>query len=89
MASWIYFFFSFFFAQNLLLMFLKNLVPNFCVSMEMCNIVIEQICSLTTQELNVLELFKNSIFLIFSRTVKFKNRTFLNFSRTVFKNIYS
>ena len=35
-------FFAFFFTQNLLLMFLKILVPNFCVSMETCCIGIEK-----------------------------------------------
>ena len=80
------YFFAFFFTQNLLLTFLKILLPNFCVSMETCSMGIVEVCSLTTQELNVLELFKNRTFLNFSRTVMFKNWTFLNFSRTVFKN---
>ena len=31
--------------QNLLLMFLKILVPIFCVSMEMCSMGIEEVCS--------------------------------------------
>ena len=35
----------FFFTQNLLLMFLKILVPNFCVPMEMCSMGIEEVCS--------------------------------------------
>ena len=38
-------FLDFFFTQNLLLMFLKILVQQFCVSMEMCSIGIEEVCS--------------------------------------------
>ena len=69
------------------MMFLKTLDQNFCVSNETYSMGIEQVCSLTTrEEPKSLELFKNSTFLNFSRTVKFKNRTILNFSRTVFKN---
>ena len=42
----------------------------FCVSMETCNMGIGEKCSCsTTQEQNVLEFFKNSTFLNFSRTV--------------------
>ena len=36
---------AFFFTQNLLLMFHKILVPNFCVSMEMCSMEREEVCS--------------------------------------------
>ena len=37
--------FFFFVTHNLLLMYLKILVPNFCVSMEMCSMRIDEICS--------------------------------------------
>ena len=37
--------FVFFCTQNLLLMFLKILVPNYCVSMETCSMGIEEVCS--------------------------------------------
>ena len=54
-----FFFFDFFFTQNLLLMFLKILVQKFCVSMETCSMGIEEVCS---KEQSVLELFKNKMF---------------------------
>ena len=34
----------FFFTQNLLLMFLKSLVSNDCVSIETCSMGIEEVC---------------------------------------------
>ena len=51
---------AFFFTLKLLLMFLKILVPNLCVSMETCSMGTEKY---------VLELLKVRTFLNFSRTV--------------------
>ena len=39
------FFLIFFFTQNLLLMFLKILVQNFCISIEACSMGIEEVYS--------------------------------------------